>query len=287
MSLGAYLWKAWTHHRAGHVFRWSIKGLKVTEISHYCRLPENSFFFFLFLKVKGNGSLSHESFKCITFSCHDRTHSLKKLCSLICKRSLPRFFKIHPHRCLGSRSARWLCYSSSLSLGVYLYKLSKALWKRHNLYHKFSYSVAGIRRMSVSREGNNQADQTQSAQIPSSDATQYTNQWIGPQLPGLGNAIWKLAEIGCGSHNPSVTQYSHHRSQVVSFSKIHKAHVCSLWRASVLSESLLKFGSERMPSSQKPQYSRMIPSATGWASFSAKYIIYNLSNCEKVRVEFF
>lgn len=31
----------------------------------------------------------------------------------------------------------------------------------------------------------------------------------------------------------------------------------------------------------------MIPSATGWASFSAKYIIYNLSNCEKVRVEFF
>lgn len=108
-----------------------------------------------------------------------------------------------------------------------------------------------------------------------------------PRLPVSGNTVLKSAEIGCGSPNPSVTQYSHPRSQVVSFSKIHKAHVCAPWGAPALSESLLEFRSERMPSSQKPGFSRMIPSATGWASFSAKYIIYNLSNCEKVRVEFF
>lgn len=60
----------------------------------------------------------------IIFSCHGRTHNLKKLCSLICKRSLPRFFKIHPHRCLGSSSAWWLCYSSSLSLSVSIYTSS-------------------------------------------------------------------------------------------------------------------------------------------------------------------
>lgn len=98
-SLGSYLQTACTHHIQGweHI-SWSTKD---TEISHYCRLPENpppSFRPSLppspplsFLKLKGSGSLLNETFKIITFGSHNRTRSLKNLCSFICKRSLPEF----------------------------------------------------------------------------------------------------------------------------------------------------------------------------------------------------
>lgn len=191
---------------------------------------------------------------------------------------------MHPHGCLGSHSACWLCHPSPLPVSIYI--------SCPELLEKDTISIASFPSqwpVSVKHpcSGNKGLRPTKLSQFKSQVQTLHTPTSASPQLSMPGNRIWKSAEIGRGSHNPSVTRYTRPRSQVVSFSKIHEAHVYSLGGASALSGSLLKFRSERMPSSQKPRHSRMIPSATGWASFAAKYIIYNLSNCEKVRVEFF
>lgn len=228
--------------------------------------------------------MSNKSSKSITFCCHFKTYGLKKLCSLICKRSLPRFSKMHPHRCLGSCSARWLCHSRSLWVSIYMSFLKRVEKDTTGIASSPIQWPVCVKHQ---HSGNKVIRLTKLGLNPEFKCYIQYQAMNRPQLPVLENRSWKSVEIGYGSHNPSVTRFSHPRSQVVSFSKIHKAHVYSLWEAPVLSGSLLKFRSERMPSSQKPQHSRMIPSATGWASFSAKYIIYNLSNCEKVRVEFF